>query len=343
VILHITSRTAWDNARSLGWYLHGSLETEGFIHCSTEEQVVQVANAFYRGQKDLVLLVIDEARLASRLSWEAPAGPPAPGISGSDLFPHVHGAINLAAVICVADLAIDADGTFTFTRLHAAVRVTRELDRIRHTYDAVAERYVVEFADELGGKPLDRALLDGFAALVVESGPRGVVADVGCGPGHVTSYLADRGLAMCGVDLSPAMIAAARRRNPAIDFAVGSMTALDAPDGAWAGAVVLYAIIHLSVPLRVLAFRELARVIRPGGWLLCSFHVSSAHHSPGDVGHLDSWWEQSVDLDGHFLDPTEVTDALADAGFAVRARLDREPIADAEYPSRRTYLIARLR
>jgi hypothetical protein len=63
------------------------------------------------------------------------------------------------------------------------------------------------------------------------------------------------------------------------------------------------------VPLRVLAFLELARVIRPGGWLLCSFHVSPADHSPGDVRHRDSWWEQSVDLDGHFLDPTEVTDA----------------------------------
>jgi SAM-dependent methyltransferase len=119
------------------------------------------------------------------------------------------------------------------------------------------------------------------------------------------------------------------------------MTALDAPDGAWAGAVVLYAIIHLPVPLRALVYRELARVIRPGGWLLCSFHVSSADHSPGDVRHLDTWWKQSVDLDGHFLDPAEVTNALAAAGFAVQARLDREPIANVEYPSRRTYLIAR--
>ena len=218
--------------------------------------------------------------------------------------------------------------------------MTDDLDRIRATYDTIAARYLVEIADELRHKPLDRALLDGFAALIGDGEP-GVVADVGCGPGHITGYLAARGLTMRGVDLSAAMVDLARRGHPTIDFAVGSMTALDAPDGAWAGAVVLYAIIHLPAALRAEAYRELARVIRPGGWLLCSFHVSSAEHASGQRHHLDTWWDHAVDIDAHFLDPVEVTAALAAVGFAVQARLDREPIVGHEYPSRRAYLIAR--
>jgi uncharacterized protein (DUF952 family) len=114
MILHITSRTEWAGAQARGAYLAPSLETEGFIHCSTEKQVHHVANAFYRGQNDLVLLNIDETKLKPELKWEAPAGPPAPGISESDSFPHVFGPINLDAVASVLDFAADpASGTFS--------------------------------------------------------------------------------------------------------------------------------------------------------------------------------------------------------------------------------------
>jgi uncharacterized protein (DUF952 family) len=114
MILHITSRAEWKAAQERGEYQAPSLETEGFIHCSTEKQVAQVANAFYRGQTDLVLLNIDEAKLKPELKWEAPAGPPAPGISESDSFPHIFGPINLDAVASVLDFAADpASGTFS--------------------------------------------------------------------------------------------------------------------------------------------------------------------------------------------------------------------------------------
>ena len=101
MILHITSRAEWANAQTHGEYVAPSLSREGFIHCSTEKQVPHVANAFYRGRDDLVMLMIDESRLKPELKWEAPAGPPAPGISESDLFPHVFGPINLTAVTSV--------------------------------------------------------------------------------------------------------------------------------------------------------------------------------------------------------------------------------------------------
>lgn len=85
------------------------------------------------------------------------------------------------------------------------------------TYDAVAADYADAFADELAGKPFDRDLLDEFADTV--DGP---VLDLGCGPaGHVTRYLADRGVRVAGVDLAHEGIAEARRRHPDLEFLAG--------------------------------------------------------------------------------------------------------------------------
>ncbi len=117
MILHITSRAEWTDAQARGEYIAPSLNTEGFIHCSTEKQVVHVANAFYRGRNDLVLLKLDEAKLKPELKWEAPAGPPAPGISESDLFPHIFGPINLTAVASVLDFVPDSAGNFILPSL----------------------------------------------------------------------------------------------------------------------------------------------------------------------------------------------------------------------------------
>ncbi|MCJ7434179.1 MAG: DUF952 domain-containing protein [Anaerolineales bacterium] len=112
MILHITSRAEWQTAQARGDYRAPSLETEGFIHMSTSKQVIRVANAFYRGQNGLVLLVVDETRVSSQVKWEAPAGASASGISQDDKFPHVYGPLNLNAVIDVLDFNPDADGNF---------------------------------------------------------------------------------------------------------------------------------------------------------------------------------------------------------------------------------------
>jgi len=115
LILHITSRSEWANAQTKGEYIAPSLASEGFIHCSTEKQVAHVANAFYGDRDDLVLLNIDETKLKPELKWEAPAGPPAPGISESDSFPHVFGPINLNAVASVLDFTPDpVSGIFSY-------------------------------------------------------------------------------------------------------------------------------------------------------------------------------------------------------------------------------------
>jgi SAM-dependent methyltransferase len=213
------------------------------------------------------------------------------------------------------------------------------MDRTRASYDAVAEAYADAFGGELEGKHLDRALLDGFAELCRAGG--GPVYDLGCGPGHVTRYLAERGVDARGLDLAPEMVRIARARHPGIEFAVGSMTALDAPDASWGGALALYSIIHMSPGDRRGAFHEIARALRPGGWLLVAFHVSSADHPTGSSVHLETWFDASVDLTAYFLDPEQILGELREAGLELRARLDREPWTDAEYPSRRCYALAR--
>src|SRR3954454_23213708 len=101
-------------------------------------------------------------------------------------------------------------------------------DDVEGSYDRVAEEYALRISGELAHKPLDRQLLDRFAAEVEGLGP---VCDLGCGPGHVARYLHDHGVQVTGLDLSEAMVEQARRLNPDIAFRQGNMLALDVEDG----------------------------------------------------------------------------------------------------------------
>jgi SAM-dependent methyltransferase len=214
------------------------------------------------------------------------------------------------------------------------------------SYDAVAERYAVEIASELAAKPVDRALYRLFAELITagdlgEVSDAGTVGDVGCGPGHVAAHLAGLGLRPLGVDPSPGMIAVARARYPEIAFELGSFAALPVGTAGWAGAVAPYSIIHVPDTDRPAAWTELARAIRPGGWLLVAFHIEDADHPAGSTRHVREWWGHAVDLQFHFLDPAPIAAELAESGFRVMVRTDREPWTDIEHPSRRSYLLAR--
>jgi uncharacterized protein (DUF952 family) len=114
VIYHITSPRAWRDALQRGEYRADSLETEGFIHCSTQAQVLPVAEQFYRGRGRLLVLMIDPSLLTSDLKWEHPSGgTPPPGAPEGDLFPHVYGFINLDAIVRVLDLEVNPDGKYT--------------------------------------------------------------------------------------------------------------------------------------------------------------------------------------------------------------------------------------
>ncbi|WP_433680508.1 class I SAM-dependent methyltransferase [Nocardia sp. CA-119907] len=204
----------------------------------------------------------------------------------------------------------------------------------RYSYDKVADRYADELGDELRHKPLDRGLLDVFAELAGV----GVVADIGCGPAHIAAALAARGVRAIGMDLSPAMCAAARRTT-SVPVCAADMTALPVRSQSLAGLVCLYAVIHLDESQRAAAYAEFARVLRPGGHALIAFHTSDADVPVGGAKTLADWWGHEVDLTFRYLDPSAESEALVAVGLVPAARLDRAPHPDTEHPSQRSYLL----
>lgn len=102
-VFHITERSTFDAALELGKYETESLAREGFIHCSTGEQVLRTAARFYAGRQGLVLLCISTAPLGDALRYEAADG---------ESFPHCYGAIPLEAIPAVIDFPCRADGGF---------------------------------------------------------------------------------------------------------------------------------------------------------------------------------------------------------------------------------------
>jgi uncharacterized protein (DUF952 family) len=112
MIFHITSSEEWQKALERGDYQAASLETEGFIHCSTSEQVIEVANAFYTGRPNLVVLCIALDRLTAPVRWEEPAHLETdhlPSVTPQEKFPHIYGALNLDAVTQVIPLTAADD------------------------------------------------------------------------------------------------------------------------------------------------------------------------------------------------------------------------------------------
>lgn len=204
---------------------------------------------------------------------------------------------------------------------------------IRDGYDRLADEYARRIFNELRAKPLDRELLDRFAADVAG---RGEACDMGCGPGQVARYLRDAGAAVFGLDLSPRMVAEARRLNPDIAFREGDMLALDLPDGALAGIAAFYAIVNLPPASLPAVFREMARVLRPAGLLLLAFHAGH------DTVHERELWGRPIEMTFFFFEPAAIRREVECAGLIVEDVVERGPYApDVEYQSRRAYLFAR--
>ncbi|MEU4147698.1 class I SAM-dependent DNA methyltransferase [Streptomyces parvulus] len=202
----------------------------------------------------------------------------------------------------------------------------------RTFYDAIAEDYQARFRTVLADSPLDRALMAAFAELV---GPDGQVADLGCGPGRVTAHLASLGLRVFGLDLSPSMLAIARRENSGLRFEQGSMLELDLPDGALAGAVSWYSSIHTPWERLPDLFGEIARVLAPGGHLLLGFQVGD------EPSLLDRPFGHPVALEFQRRRPEAMAGLLEGAGFTVLSRTVRTQEEDSSAKIPQACLIAR--
>ncbi|MFJ4850815.1 MULTISPECIES: class I SAM-dependent DNA methyltransferase [unclassified Streptomyces] len=210
---------------------------------------------------------------------------------------------------------------------------TDALSATREAYDAVAALYAERFRDELRNRPLDRAALRAFAETVRASGD-GQVADLGCGPGHVTAHLHALGLPVFGVDASAAMVASARRSYPDLRFDVGSMTALDIGDGALGGVLSRWSVIHTPPHELAPVLAEFHRVLAPGGHLLLGFSASEDAAHPTQVfDHAVApayrWW------------PDHLAAMLRRSGLAEVARIVREPQPADLRQFREVHLLAR--
>ncbi|MFD4623024.1 class I SAM-dependent DNA methyltransferase [Streptomyces sp. NPDC058475] len=210
--------------------------------------------------------------------------------------------------------------------------MTSRQDTTRASYDIVAVDYAVLLKDELGNKPLDRAMLAAFAEQV-RAGGGGEVADLGCGPGRVTAHLEGLGLDAYGIDLSPEMVAVARRDHPRLRFEVGSMNDLAIKDDSLAGALAWYSTVHTPLDELPLFFREFHRVLAPGGHLLIAFKVGD------ERVRLRHAYGHDLDLDVHRFPPERVAGLLRAAGLVEVARLVRE--ADAREKTPQAFLLAR--
>lgn len=196
------------------------------------------------------------------------------------------------------------------------------LSETRTSYDTDASGYAEKVDGLLDGNPYLRASLALFADLVAEAGG-GPVADVGCGPGYVTRRLNDLGADAFGIDLSPEMIAIARRDHPDLRFEVGTMTDLHLPDHSVAGVLAFWSIIHIPDHAVPGVFAQFRRVLRPGGPVLVGFHVGdrTRHRTEGYTG-------RRISVDSHHRRPTEIARWLREAGFTIEAELLMRPDDD---------------
>ncbi|MFD7311179.1 class I SAM-dependent methyltransferase [Promicromonospora sp. NPDC059942] len=174
---------------------------------------------------------------------------------------------------------------------------SEQLATVRDDYDDKAEAYTAFIGEAFAGQPLNHVMIKAFADLVRQFAGQadggqpageqaaggqsagGQVADVGCGPGHVTGLLRERGVDAFGVDLSPRLVAAARAAHPGVRFDVGDMGdlgALGVATGGLAGVVANYSVIHTPPDALPATLAELTRVLAPGGYLLLAFQALDA-------------------------------------------------------------------
>jgi SAM-dependent methyltransferase len=206
-------------------------------------------------------------------------------------------------------------------------------DSVASGYDVIAEAYLKHVFLELKDKPFDREFLDRFASSCQEDS---LVLDLGCGPGHVGQYLTDRAVRVCGVDISQRMVDLARQLNPGMRVVRADMRTLPFEAGTVGGVIAFYSIIHLPFVGVGTAFREMARVLRPGGILATAFHVDDK------VLQVDELWGIKTRLDFMFFEPAQIGRALTEAGFVVIYSVERQPYDESiEAQTRRCYIVAR--
>ncbi|SOD62821.1 Methyltransferase domain-containing protein [Streptomyces zhaozhouensis] len=202
-------------------------------------------------------------------------------------------------------------------RVERPVDRPADLDVVRESYDRVADAYV-RLVDTTGmgdirRHPWLRAAVDAFAASVEGVGP---VLDVGCGPGTVTGYLAERGVDVSGVDLSPRMVENARRRYPECRFEVASATELELGEASLGGVLGWWSLFNLPREVLPQVLARFARALRPGGFLLTGTHVGD-----GDLRRTEAYGGVPVEWTTYRWRPEQMVALVEGAGLRTVAEL----------------------
>lgn len=207
-------------------------------------------------------------------------------------------------------------------------------NNVAANYDVLAENYAAKFRDEMDTKPFDRKMLEW---LIEKVGDLGIICDAGCGPGQIAGYLFQRGAAVCGFDLSAEMIRQARILNPGISFQTGDMLNLKTvADDSFGGISAFYSIVNIPPESIPTVFRELRRILRPGGALLLAFHIGR------EAIHIEEMLDKKVSLDFFLFETAEIKNKLETAGFRLEEAIERDPYSEAvEHQTRRAYIFAR--
>ena len=207
----------------------------------------------------------------------------------------------------------------------------QDVRKVENLYDTVAKEYAEAFSGEHEKKPKDRELLHRFSQMIGDGRP---VWDFGCGPGQTAKFLKDLGVEISGLDLSERVLEQARNLHPEIHFRKGNLLDLDFQDDSIAGIVAFYAVVHFTKEQAGVAFREVFRVLQPGGIFLFTYHIGE------ETLHIDEFLGKKVDIDFMFFTSDFISGCLRKNGFEKIETIEREPYPGVEYQSRRAYVFA---
>jgi len=203
---------------------------------------------------------------------------------------------------------------------------------VRAAYDAVAEDYTAAFADDLDRLPVDRSVLDAS----LEGLDRGGLSlDLGCGPGQVARYLADRGRDVIGLDTSAHMVRIAATRTDRARFICGDIRSLPFRSRCCGAVVAFYTIQHLPRSDLESALDEMHRVLTVDGHLVVATHLGV-----GEVFIQEFLGHEIEPVGGTLYGDAELRDALERSSFSVEEAWHRDPLPH-EHQSQRIYLLAR--
>jgi ubiquinone/menaquinone biosynthesis C-methylase UbiE len=206
-----------------------------------------------------------------------------------------------------------------------------ELNKIERMYDTVAKEYAETFSGEHEKKPKDQEILRRFSKEIEDKKP---VWDFGCGPGQTAKYLKDLGIEISGLDLSEKILEQARTIHPEINFRKGNILELEFDDDSIAGVVAFYAMVHFTEEQAGIAFREIFRVLQPGGLFLFTYHIGR------ETIHVEEFLGKKIDIDFMFFNTDFISNCLKKTGFKNIEIIERAPYLGVEYESRRAYAFA---